>query len=121
MGEPEVRDFLTHLAADRNVAASTQNQAFNALLFLYRSVLDRKLEDLSGIERATRPKKLPVVLTPEEVRALLPQLDGTSCCMALLLYGAGLRILECARLRVKDVDFHRRIITLQETKGGNGR
>ena len=121
MGEPEVREFLTHLAADRNVAASTQNQAFNALLFLYKSVLGRELEDLSGIPRATRPPKLPVVLTPEEVKALLGEMDGTSRCMAFLLYGAGLRILECARLRIKDVDFHRRLLTLQETKGGRGR
>ena len=120
MGEPEVREFLTHLAADRNVAASTQNQAFNALLFLYKSVLGRELEDLSGISRATRPPKLPVVLTPEEVKALLGEMDGTSRCMAVLLYGAGLRILECARLRIKDVDFHRRLLTLQETKGGAG-
>lgn len=121
MGEPEVREFLTHLAADRNVAASTQNQAFNALLFLYKNVLGRKLDDLSGIERASRPKKLPVVLTVGEAKALLELLDGTSRCMALLLYGAGLRILECARLRVKDVDFNRRILTLQDTKGGRGR
>lgn len=121
MGEAEIRDFLSHLASDRNVAASTQNQALNALVFVYKNVLGRAAEDLTGIERASRPKKLPVVLTPQEARALLAGLDGTHRCMALLLYGAGLRILECVRLRVKDVDFNRRILTLQETKGGNGR
>ena len=121
MGEVEVREFLTHLAAERDVAASTQNQAFNALLFIYKHVVEKPLGDLAGVERATRPKKLPVVLTAEEVKRLLAELDGTSRCMALLLYGSGLRILECARLRVKDVDFHRRLLTLQETKGGGGR
>ncbi len=121
MGEHEVRDFLTHLAADREVAASTQNQAFNALVFLYQSVLGRPPGDLSGIERATRPKKVPVVLSEGEVKALLSHLQGTALCMAQLLYGAGLRILECARLRVKDIDFDRRILTLQDTKGGQGR
>jgi integron integrase len=121
MAEAEVRAFLTHLAVDRDVAASTQNQAFNALLFLYKDVLGRPVGDLSGFARASRPRKVPVVLSQEESRALLAALDGTARCMALLLYGAGLRILECARLRIKDVDFHRRILTLQETKGGNGR
>ena len=121
MGEVEIRDFLSHLAADRNVAASTQNQALNALVFIYKNVLGRPAGDLTGIERASRPAKLPVVLSEREVRALLAELDGTMRCMALLLYGAGLRILECARLRIKDVDFHQRILTLQDTKGGNGR
>lgn len=121
MGEAEVRDFLTHLAADRNVAPSTQRQAFNALVFLYESVLGRPAGDLSGIERPSRPAKVPVVLSEAEVRALLAGLEGTHRCMALLLYGAGLRILECARLRIKDVDFQRRVITLQDTKGGRGR
>jgi len=121
MGEAEVRDFLTHLAADRNVAPSTQSQAFNALVFLYESVLGRPAGDLNGIERPSRPAKMPVVLSEAEVRALLAGLEGIHRCMALLLYGAGLRILECARLRIKDVDFHRRVITLQDTKGGRGR
>lgn len=121
MGEAEVREFLTHLAVERNVAASTQNQAFNALLFVYQNVVERPLKEIVGVERASCPKKLPVVLTSEEVKRLLAELDGTSRCMALLLYGAGLRILECARLRIKDVDFNRRVLTLQETKGGRGR
>src|SRR5215204_1871066 len=92
MGEVEIRDFLTHLAADRNVAASTQNQALNALVFIYKSVLGRPAGDLTGIERASRPAKLPVVLSDREVRALLAELDGTMRCIALLLYGAGLRL-----------------------------
>src|SRR5215204_1140093 len=92
MGEVEIRDFLTHLAADRNVAASTQNQALNALVFIYKNVLGRPAGDLTGIERASRPAKIPVVLSEREVRALLAELEGTMRCMALLLYGAGLRL-----------------------------
>lgn len=121
MGEAEVREFLTHLAADREVAESTQNQAFNALLFLYRHVLGRPPGDLSGILRASRPKKVPVVLSEGEVGRLLAHLDSVVLCMAQLLYGAGLRILECARLRVKDVDFERGLLCVQDTKGGDGR
>jgi integron integrase len=121
MGELEVREFLTHLAADRDVAASTQNQAFNAFVFLYEQVLGRPAGDLSGIERASRKSKVPVVLSQRETRALLEAMEGTPRRMALLMYGAGLRILECARLRIKDVDFDRRVLTLQDTKGGHGR
>lgn len=121
MGAEEVTAFLTHLAVDRDVAASTQAQAFNALVFLYKQVLGRPEGDLTGVVRVQRPKKVPVVLTPEETKRLLAHLDETALTMAQLLYGAGLRILECARLRVKDVDFSRGIITVQDTKGGDGR
>jgi integrase len=108
---------LTHLAADWEVAASTQNQAFNALIFLYQQVLGRPPGDLSGILRASRPKKVPVVLSEKEVGSLLAHLDSTVLRIAQLLYGAGLRILESVRLRVKDVDFDRGVLALQETKG----
>lgn len=121
MGAAEVREFLTHLAVERNVSASTQAQALNAIVFLYEQVLGREAGEFSDFERATRAKKVPVVLAVPEVRAVLARLEGTALCMAQLLYGAGLRILECARLRVKDVDFARNVITLQDTKGGHGR
>ncbi len=121
MGAAEVRGFLSHLAVERNVSASTQAQALNAIVFLYEQVLGREAGEFADFERATRAKKVPVVLSAGEVRAMLARLDGTARCMALLLYGAGLRILECARLRVKDVDFARNVITLQDTKGGRGR
>lgn len=121
MGAAEVKAFLSHLAMVRNVAAGTQAQALNALVFLYEKVLGREAGELAGFERATRNKKVPVVLSVVEMRRLLERLEGTALCMAQLLYGAGLRILECARLRVKDVDFARNVITLQDTKGGRGR
>jgi integrase len=105
MGAPEVTRFLTSLAANGRVAASTQNQALSALLFLYKDVLELDLPWLDGIVRARRPERLPVVLTREEVRAVLQRLDGAPRLMACLLYGAGLRLLECCRLRVQDVDF----------------
>ena len=121
MGAEEVREFLSHLAVERSVSASTQAQALNALVFLYEKVLGREAGELAGFALATRPKKVPVVLSPEEVRRVLARLDGAALCMGQLLYGAGLRILECARLRVKDVDFARNVITVQDTKGGRGR
>jgi integron integrase len=121
MGTPEVTNFLTDLAVRRKVAASTQNQAFSALLFLYREVLGRKLEDLENGVRAKRPTRLPVVLTREEVRAILAQLRGTPWLMASLMYGAGLRLLECARLRIKDVDLERNEITVRDGKGAKDR
>jgi len=117
MGEDEISGFLTYLAADRHVAASTQNQALSALLFLYQQVLDRKLEYMDGIERVKRPPKIPVVLSPEEVRAVLKELTGECRLMAELLYGSGLRLMECVRLRVKDVDFAYRQITVRDGKG----
>jgi integrase len=105
MGAAEVTAFLTSLAVQDKVAASTQNQALSALLFLYREVLGVDLPGLEDVVRAKRPQYVPVVLTRDETRALLQQLNGVPRIMALLLYGAGLRLLECCRLRVKDVDF----------------
>lgn len=117
MGEEQIGAFLTHLAVDRNVAASTQNQALSALLFLYQHVLERKLDFLDNIERVKRPPKIPVVFTREEARAVLDQLEGVYRLMAELLYGSGLRLLECLRLRVKDVDFGYGQITVRDGKG----
>jgi integron integrase len=121
MGGAEVTRFLTWLAVDRKVAASTQNQALQALLFLYREVLEQDLAWLDGVVRAKRPRGLPVVLTRDEVRAVLEQLDGVSRLMAMLLYGAGLRLLECVRLRVKDLDFGSNQIVVRGGKGGKDR
>jgi integron integrase len=121
MGAEEVRAFLTDLAANQNVAASTQNQAFSALLFLYRNVLKQDLPWIGNIERAKRPAKVPVVLTPEEARAIISKLRGTSRLMVQLLYGCGLRLMECVRLRVKDVDFGYLQITVRDAKGGRDR
>jgi integron integrase len=117
MAEEEIAAFLSHLAIDGRVAASTQNQAFSALLFLYQHVLERKLEYITGVERVRRPPKLPVVFTRAEARAVLANLKGDYRLMAHLLYGSGLRLLECLRLRVKDLDFGYRQITIREGKG----
>jgi integron integrase len=116
MGEPEIAAFLSHLAVNRRVAPSTQNQALCALLFLYREVLERKL-DFIDLERAKRSPKIPVVFTRVEARAVLAHLKGDYRLMANLLYGSGLRLLECLRLRVKDIDFGYRQITVRESKG----
>jgi integron integrase len=121
MGAPEVTAFLTSLAVHDKVAASTQNQALSALLFLYREVLGVELPWLDDVVRAKRPQHLPVVLTREEVRAVLQRLDGVPRLMALLLYGAGLRLLECCRLRVKDVDFATNQIVIRDGKGHKDR
>lgn len=121
MGEAEVSRFLTHLAVDSKVSASTQNQALSALLFLYREILRTDLEWMEGIVRAKRPVHLPVVLTRAEVAALLGNLQGIEWIMASLLYGAGLRLLECCRLRVKDVDLERREIKVRDGKGAKDR
>jgi integron integrase len=120
MREPEVNAFLTHLAVVRNVTASTQNQAMCALLFLYAAVLGEPLDELKVV-RATRPKRLPVVLTRDEVRAVLGRLDGTQALLGRVLYGTGMRLLECLRLRVKDVDFGLNQITIREGKGAKDR
>jgi len=117
MGAREVEAFLTHLAVHGRVAAATQNQAKSALLFLYREVLEQDLPWLENVERAKAPKRLPVVLTHEEVQAALSRLAGTHWLVAALLYGAGLRIMEALRLRVKDVDFARGEILVREGKG----
>ncbi|MCL6546824.1 MAG: integron integrase [Bryobacteraceae bacterium] len=121
MGAPEVTKFLTSLAVDGRVAASTQNQALSALLFLYKDVLAIDLPWLDGIVRAKRPERLPVVLTREEVRAVLQSLDGVPRLMACLLYGAGLRVLECCRLRVQDLDFATNQIVVRGGKGDKDR
>ncbi|MDG9757146.1 integron integrase [Pseudomonas chengduensis] len=121
MGAVEIEAFLTHLAVKRDVSASTQNQALAALLFLYKEVLKLDLPWLQGVVRAKKPKHLPVVLTRIEVDALLAQLQGDSWIVANLLYGAGLRLLEALRLRVKDVDFTRREIIVRDGKGQKNR
>src|SRR5499425_1214938 len=100
MGESEIGQFLSSLATDAHVAASTQNQALNALLFLYREVLEQKIGFIQGVVRAKRPGRLPVVLTKQEVQKVLNSINGTPWLMAMLLYGAGLRLMECCRLRV---------------------
>ena len=117
MGVAEVEAFLTHLAVERNVSASTQNQAKSAILYLYKEVLNIDLPWLDNVTQAKAPKRLPVVLTQAEVQAVLSRLDGTMWLIASLLYGSGLRIMEALRLRVKDVDFARREILVREGKG----
>ena len=117
MAAPEVEAFLSHLATEKNVSASTQSQALSALLFLYREVLGIELPWLENLTRAKKPQRLPVVLTVAEVKAILVRLDGRNALMANLLYGAGLRLMEVLRLRVKDVDFGMRQITVRDGKG----
>jgi len=117
MGAREITDFLSALAVKDKVAASTQNQALSALLFLYRAVLAQDVPWLDDLVRAKRPERLPVVLTRDEVRAVLDRLHGVPLLMVLLLYGAGLRLLECARLRIKDVDFVSNQIVVRDGKG----
>jgi integron integrase len=121
LGPGHVEDFLTHLATTRNVAPSTQNQALNALLFLYRNVMGVNLPWLEQVIRAKKPQRLPVVLTVDEVDALLAELRGAEWLIASLLYGSGLRLMECLRLRVKDVDFQTRQITVRNGKGSKDR
>jgi integron integrase len=121
LGAPEIQTFLTYLAVTEKVAASTQNQALAALLFLYIHVLGTPPEAFADFVRAKRPSHVPMVLTPSEVRAVLDRLHGSVGLMAALLYGGGLRLLECARLRVKDVDLVRREISILEGKGGQSR
>jgi integron integrase len=121
LGPAEITEFLTSLATKSKVAASTQNQALSALLFLYREVLAQDLPWIDDIVRAKRPERLPVVLTRDEVRAVLNQLVREPRLMSLLLYGAGLRLLECARLRVKDVDFASNQIVVRDGKGHKDR
>ncbi len=121
MGADEVRAFLTHLAVDEHVSASTQNQAFNALLFLYRNVLKIEVPKIEGVERAPQSRSLPVVFTKEEATAVIAHLKGENRLIASLLYGSGLRIMEAVRLRVKDIDFNRREITVRDGKGEQDR
>lgn len=121
MGGEEVNAFLTWLATEKNVSASTQNQALGALLFLYRYVLDDPLPWINDVVRASRPVRLPVVLTPEEVRRVLNRMAGPAHLVSLLLYGAGLRLLEGLMLRVKDVDFERGQLHIRDPKGRRDR
>ena len=121
MGEREMEQFLNHLAVEKKVAASTQNQALSALVFLYREVLGKEIGWMDNLERAKQPQRLPVVLTEMEVRQVLAHLEGRNWLMASLLYGAGLRLMECVRLRVKDIDFEYRQITVRDGKGNKDR
>lgn len=116
MGEQEINGFLTHLAVDGQVSASTQTQALCALLFLYRTVLEREVGELEGLVRAKRRRKLPVVLTAEEVKRILSRLEGGDRTFLSLLYGTGMRLMEALRLRVKDVDFAYDQITTDSTR-----
>jgi integron integrase len=121
MAEPEIARFLSSLATERHVSASTQNQALNALLFLYRQVLRKDIGYVNGVVRANRPKRLPTVLTRQELRSIFGNLDGSEWTMAMLLYGAGLRLMECLQLRVKDVDFSTNEIRVRSGKGDKDR
>jgi integron integrase len=121
MGAPEVERFLSGLAVDGKVAASTQNQALSALLFLYREVLGVDLPWLDGVVRAKRPQRVPTVLSRDEVKRVLACMDGRAWLLASLLYGTGMRLMEVLRLRVKDVDFDRLEITVRDGKGGKDR
>jgi len=121
MGAAEVSQFLTHLAVKRQVAASTQNQALAALLFLYKNVLKEELPWLKNVERAERPARIPLVLTRAEVKRLLTQLGQQNWLQASLPYGAGLRLRECLSLRVKDLDFEYQQIAVRDAKGNKDR
>jgi integron integrase len=121
MGEPEINQFLTHLAVAENVAASTQNQALSGILFLYQEVLARDLDRIEGVVRAKKPVRLPAVLTREEVRKLFGAMTGSPRLVALLLYGGGLRLLEALRLRVQDLDFENHQIAIRDGKGQKDR
>lgn len=121
MGGPEINQFVTDLAVKRKVSASTQNQALAALIFFYKHVLHREVEDLGSVVRARKPKRLPVVLTQEEVVDVLAELDGDKRLMAALMYGAGLRLMECLRLRVQDIDMSAGEIMVRDGKGGKDR
>jgi integrase len=121
MGEVEIAQFLSTLAEQRHVSASTQNQALNALLFLYKEILEKKIGLIQGVVRAKRRSRLPVVLTKDEVKRVLNYLSGDSWLMAMLLYGAGLRLMECCRLRIKDIDFAGNHIVVRAGKGNKDR
>jgi len=114
MGEAEIRAFISHLAVEGGISASTQTVALSALLFLYRDVLKQQLPYVSNIERARKPKRLPTVFTRDETRRIFANLEGTHWLIAGLLYGSGLRLMECLRLRVKDIDFTYAQITVRD-------
>lgn len=121
LGPPEIHHFLSYLAQELKVSASTQNQALNAIAFLYNQVLQREMGEINTFPRAKRPKHLPVVFSPAEVQKILANLSGTEHLMTSLLYGSGLRLTECVSLRVKDVDIGRRTITIHQGKGEKDR
>lgn len=121
MGDREINQFLTHLAVKARVASSTQNQALCAILFLYKQVLKKEIGQLEDVIWAKKPKRLPVVFTREEVKAVMPHLEGVKWLMAYLLYGSGLRLMECLRLRVQDIDFAYKQITVRDAKGNQDR
>ncbi len=121
MNEAEIAQFLSSLATELRVSASTQNQALNALLFLYQEVLQKKIGLVQGVVRAKRPRRLPVVLTRDEVKNIFENLDGIPQLMVTLLYGSGLRLMECCRLRIKDIDFSRNQIVVRAGKGDKDR
>ena len=120
MGAPEIQAFLTHLAAHRKVSASTQNQALSAILFLYREVLRKEIEPVL-LSTAKRPERLPTVLTRTEALCVIDQLNSRHKLMAQILYGSGLRLMECVRLRIKDIDFDYKTITVRDGKGEKNR
>ena len=121
MGEKEIAQFLSSLATQSHVSAATQNQALNAILFLYRDVLSKEIGYINGVVRAKRPHRLPVVLTRQEMKSILGILDRSDWLMAVLLYGAGLRLMECLQLRVKDIDFTSNQIVIRAGKGDKDR
>jgi len=121
MGAQEINKYLSYLATDRHVSASTQNQALSAILFLYKKVLGIEIDDLGDVIRARRPKRLPTVLRPDEVQRVFAHLSGVHLLMAEMLYGTGMRIMELLRLRVKDIDFEQRIIIVRNGKGAKDR
>jgi integron integrase len=121
MGAPEVQTFVSDLALNQKVSASTQNQALNALVFLYHQVLHLQLGELTGLVRAPRSKRIPLVMSRDEVHRVIAALSGTHQLLAKLLYGTGLRLLECLRLRVKDIDFHLNQIIVRNGKGDKDR
>lgn len=121
MGSAQVEQFLNHLAVQRHVSASTQSQALNAVVFLYESVLDQSLGQMQGLKRVQRRHRVPAVLTVSEVQQVFAHMEGTTCVMAQLMYGAGLRVHECVSLRVKDVDFTSRTVSVRNSKGSKDR
>ena len=121
LGASQIEAFLTHLAVGRKVSASTQNQALSALLFLYKVVLEIELPYLDGVTRAKKTSRVPVVFTPDEASVVIQNLQPPYSLMARLLYGSGLRLMECVRLRIKDIDFHYKTITVIDGKGGKDR
>jgi integron integrase len=121
LGKAEIERFLSYLASERHVAAATQNQALNAILFLYKRVLDSPIDDRIEASRSKRPKRLPTVLSRAEVKRLMPEINRANHLMVMLLYGSGLRLMECVRLRVMDVDFDNHLIVVRDGKGNKDR